>query len=86
MGQVAGRFREFGNLLAAGSAAKGGGIATFEYSLFGLLLYNSPCFQGCGPWDPVLSSLKQSVSTLAAGLSDTEVALCHPPCHHLLKL
>lgn len=32
------------------------------------------------------SRLGHGVSTLAAGLSDTEPAFCHWQCHHLLKL
>ena len=85
MAQDVRQFRELGNLLAAGSAAKWGGIAAFEYSWFGLLSYNSACFKGRGPWGPVLSRLKQSVSTLPVELSDTELALCHRQCHQLLK-
>lgn len=47
----------------------------FEYSWFGLLLWKTACFKGCGLWDPVESKLKYNVSTLAAGLTDTELAL-----------
>lgn len=56
-------------------AEKLSGIAIFEYSWFGLLLWNSACFKGRGLWEPVQSRLKHGVSTLAAELTDAELAL-----------
>lgn len=69
------KFSKFGNHPSPGIEEKWSGIAIFEYSWFGLLLWNSACFEGRGLWDPTQSRLKHRVSALAAGLSDTEPAL-----------